>query len=317
MLPSTQYWRLSERQVLNPNCDDEALLLLTLHSIGPRPIWRAGDVIEIQPHHPENVIDNWLDENELNGETLLTYQGHQQSLKAWLADRELSKINVGTKLSVVSPEDLLDKLPYLHKRSYSVASVSENGQLQLVVRLFKKDDQSLGLASGFLGQYCKIGQLVQGQIKSINHHHHIQQTQPIILIGAGSGLAGLKAQIAARNWAKQHGQQNIGDTWLIFGERHSAAELPINRLLQDLKEQGITKLSHAFSRDEQYPKYVQHILISEQATLQQWLENGAAIYVCGCLSGMGQSVHQTLIDMLGEATVESLQQQQRYIRDVY
>lgn len=308
---STNYWQLAGREILNPGCKDEALVQLTFDSIGPRPIWQAGDLIEIQPQQPIAIIDTWLNKNNLDGEMLLNHQAYQQSLKVWLVDRELPEH------CEYAAEDLLVNLPYLHKRSYSIASVSADKQLQLVVRLLKKEDNSLGLASGYIGHYCNVGDVIQGQIKSISHHHNMQTTQAIILIGAGSGLAGLKAQIAARKVEKLQHNQTIGDSWLIFGERNSSPQLPINAQLAYLKEQYLTKLSCAFSQDSQYPKYVQHILLNEQAQLKLWLENGAAIYVCGCLAGMGESVHQTLLDILGEEAVESLQQQERYIRDVY
>ena len=51
--------------------------------------------------------------------------------------------------------------------------------------------------------------------------------------------------------------------------------------------------------------------------LKQWISEGAVIYVCGCLSGMGESVHSTLIELLGQDQLDELQLQQRYIRDVY
>lgn len=308
---SPQYWQLTGREILNPGYGDEALLQLSFNSIGATPVWQAGDLVDIQPQHPVDRVASWLDKNNLDGELLLTHQGQQQSLKAWLGIRELSN----SCPPII--DDLLEQLPYLSKRSYSVASVSENGQLQLVVRLLRKNDNSLGLASGYLGHYCQLGDIIQGQIKSITQHHNHQLNKPIILIGAGSGLAGLKAQLAARILAKQQGNSDIGDSWLIFGERNSDPQLPINQLLTSLKEKDLTKLSCAFSRDSQHPKYVQNILLNEQLLLKQWLDNGAVIYVCGCLSGMGESVQQTLLDILGQTVVEKLQQQGNYIRDVY
>ncbi len=62
---------------------------------------------------------------------------------------------------------------------------------------------------------------------------------------------------------------------------------------------------------------MQDVLLKEQTTLKQWIDDGAIIYVCGCLSGMGEGVHQALTDILGQSMLEALQLQQRYIRDVY
>ena len=51
--------------------------------------------------------------------------------------------------------------------------------------------------------------------------------------------------------------------------------------------------------------------------LKQWLNNGAAIYVCGSMVGMSQAVDQTLKQVLGEAAVTELALAGRYNRDVY
>ena len=62
---------------------------------------------------------------------------------------------------------------------------------------------------------------------------------------------------------------------------------------------------------------MQHLLAAQQPRLQQWLAQGAAIYVCGSLQGMGQAVHQVLLDALGSDTLAQLTQQGRYRRDLY
>ena len=51
--------------------------------------------------------------------------------------------------------------------------------------------------------------------------------------------------------------------------------------------------------------------------LRRWIAEGAAIHVCGSLEGMAPGVHAVLVDVLGAATVESLQAEGRYRRDVY
>ena len=51
--------------------------------------------------------------------------------------------------------------------------------------------------------------------------------------------------------------------------------------------------------------------------LQRWLQDGAAIYICGSLQGMAAGVDQALIDILGADALEMLIEQGRYRRDVY
>jgi len=314
----TQYWQLTQRELLNPECNDEKLLQITFKSIGPSPVWQAGDLIEIQPKQPIDIVEKWLEKNKFNGDVWLTHQGRQQTLKAWLLERKLPEVHS------YSADELLQELPYLAKRSYSIASIPEEGHLQLIVRLFEKPNsvtkkQAFGLASGFLSHYCQVGDVIEGHIKTVNSHHNIDHSKPIILIGAGSGLAGLKAQISARFYLANQQKQTVGQSWLIFGERSSKAELPINKTLVALEKEPVkvNKLSCAFSQDNQHPKYVQNVLFNQQDKLHQWIDDGAYIYVCGSLVGMGKSVEDALVTILGQEMIEELQQQQRYIRDVY
>ena len=51
--------------------------------------------------------------------------------------------------------------------------------------------------------------------------------------------------------------------------------------------------------------------------LRRWIDQGAAIYVCGNLEGMGQEVQQILLGLLGQARLEQLSEQGRYRRDLY
>ena len=53
------------------------------------------------------------------------------------------------------------------------------------------------------------------------------------------------------------------------------------------------------------------------STVRQWVEEGAAVYVCGSLAGMAPDVDATLRRILGEDKIEALRTAGRYRRDVY
>jgi sulfite reductase (NADPH) flavoprotein alpha-component len=72
-----------------------------------------------------------------------------------------------------------------------------------------------------------------------------------------------------------------------------------------------------FSRDQQERLYVQHRLLQSSDALLQWLQDGAAIYVCGSLQGMAAGVDAALRQVAGEARMSELVRQGRYRRDVY
>ena len=82
----------------------------------------------------------------------------------------------------------------------------------------------------------------------------------------------------------------------------------------------LPRVDAAFSRDSApgAPKtYVQTVLAREAATLRQWMDEGAALYVCGSLSGMAAGVDAVLRQTLGSERVDALLAERRYCRDVY
>ena len=73
----------------------------------------------------------------------------------------------------------------------------------------------------------------------------------------------------------------------------------------------------AFSRDSVQRVYVQEKLRQAASELREWVADGAAIYVCGSLSGMAPGVDAALREILGDEGVEQLLLERRYRRDVY
>ena len=63
--------------------------------------------------------------------------------------------------------------------------------------------------------------------------------------------------------------------------------------------------------------YCTMLLADAGAELRERIGQGATILVCGSLEGMAQSVHEALIAILGEATLNDLAEAGRYKRDVY
>ncbi|RYE66538.1 MAG: oxidoreductase, partial [Oxalobacteraceae bacterium] len=61
----------------------------------------------------------------------------------------------------------------------------------------------------------------------------------------------------------------------------------------------------------------QHLVGEHAAALRSWVEQGAAIYVCGSLQGMAGGVHEALAEALGAQTLDALTAAGRYRRDVY
>ena len=51
--------------------------------------------------------------------------------------------------------------------------------------------------------------------------------------------------------------------------------------------------------------------------VRDWVGQGASLYVCGSLEGMGAGVEQALLSILGPDLLQSLREDGRYRRDVY
>ncbi|HVQ06167.1 MAG TPA: hypothetical protein VMT14_21740, partial [Burkholderiaceae bacterium] len=106
--------------------------------------------------------------------------------------------------------------------------------------------------------------------------------------------------------------------WLVFGERQSAHDRYAPDEIDAWLASGV--LAHAdmvFSRDQPERRYVQDRLRERAGLLCRWVDDGAAIYVCGSLKGMAGGVHDALADVLGADRLSALAAQRRYRRDVY
>lgn len=206
-----------------------------------------------------------------------------------------------------------DAEPDLPHREYSIASVSADGKLDLVVRQVTRDDGTPGLGSHWLCAQATPGSRIALRIRSNRAFHPPPLDSPLILIGNGTGIAGLRAYLKVR------AQAGRGDNWLLFGERHRAHDFLFRAELEQWQDSGIlTRLDLAFSRDDgALGRYVQHLLVDFAGEVRTWLDRGAAIYVCGALQGMAGGVDAALEAMIGRNGIDALIEQGRYRRDVY
>ncbi len=79
----------------------------------------------------------------------------------------------------------------------------------------------------------------------------------------------------------------------------------------------LARLDRAFSRDADSGRYVQDLLTAHGDAIVDWVDEGATLLVCGSLLGMAQGVDSALRGLLGDEAVERLQEDGRYLRDVY
>ena len=308
--PSYNNWTLEQRRLLNPGSCGSAVYLLALGTPDTHLTWQAGDLVEVMPRQSALAVEHFLDGLGLASDSPVHLDGLKETLAQALAGRQLPA-NRG-HLVGLHAQALVDALIPLSLREYSIASIPEDGQLQLIVRQERHADGSLGLGSGWLTEYAAVGSAISLRIRRNSGFHLPAEPRPLILLGNGTGLAGLRSLLKARI-AK--GQQ---PNWLFFGERNAEHDFYCRDELQDWLAKGdLTRLDLAFSRDQAQKIYVQDRLREAAEDVRQWLADGAAIYICGSLQGMAAGVDQALIDIVGAEAVEQLIEEGRYRRDVY
>lgn len=198
-------------------------------------------------------------------------------------------------------------------REYSIASIEADGAVHLLVRQTRLPDGRLGLGSGWLTERLGEGAELMLRIRSNTGFHAPPDDRPLVLVGNGTGLAGLRAHLRQR---ARNGRATRN--WLLFGERHAAHDFYFRDEIEAWQHAGL--LSHvdlAFSRDQAQRVYVQHRLHEQRERLTAWLADGAAVYVCGSSTGMAPAVEAVLLELLGAAGLDELVAAGRYRRDVY
>lgn len=197
-------------------------------------------------------------------------------------------------------------------REYSVASLPGDGHVELIVRRVVRDDGSPGLASGWLTGGLAVGDEVDMRLRTNRSFHGPAAATPIVLIGAGTGLAGLRSHLRARP------EGGHGGAWLMWGERSRAYDAWLDAELQAALASGrLTRLDRVFSREPGDGRYVQALIAEHAAELRAWVDRGASVLVCGSLEGMSAGVHAALEQALGPDRVLELLDAGRYRRDVY
>lgn len=304
-----QNWTLAERRLLNHGSQGAPVYFIGL-TPPAQSDWQAGDILEIRPRHGAAAVQAWLQHSGFDGSEPVTLDGQATSLREALAERQLP--GSFAHLVGLHAQALVDALVPLGARDYSIASVAADAVLQLIVRQAVQAGGRLGLGSGWLSEYLPVGGQLLARVRRNTGFHLPEDDRPLILIGNGTGLAGLRSLLRARALAGQ------GRNWLLFGERSRACDFFCGDELQAALETGdLQHLDLAFSRDQARKHYVQDLLREHSARLHAWLDEGAAIYVCGSLDGMAGGVDVALREVLGDECVQQLVEDGRYRRDVY
>lgn len=302
-------WVLRERLCLNPGGQGQSTWLIGLQPPADA-LWEAGDILEILPRNSAEQVGRWLQAHGLQALESVVIEPLGHTLGEALSARQLPYS--ASHLVGLHAQALLDALVPLPSREYSIASLPEDGKLELIVRQQHLANGELGAGSGWLTEHLPDGAQLLARVRRNSGFHAPADDRPVILIGNGTGLAGLRSLLKARI-ATAHTRN-----WLLFGERNAAHDFYCREELQGWLNSGqLQRLDLAFSRDQAQRIYVQDRLRESAGELCTWVQDGAAIYVCGSLQGMAGGVDTVLREVLGDEAVDALVEQGRYRRDVY
>ena len=231
--------------------------------------------------------------------------------------------------AALTAEQLAGLLRPLAPRLYSISSAPEEvgEEVHLTVGVLRYEHNGIprtGAASSFLGERLEEEGSVRVFVEE-NPRFRLPENPetPVIMIGAGTGVAPFRAFMQQRA-----ANGDSGKNWLIFGNQHFTQDFLYQTEWQGWAKDGLlNKYDFAWSRDQEEKIYVQHKIREEAAELWQWLQQGAHIYVCGDASRMAKDVEQALLDTIAEQGglsaddadeyLDNLRQEGRYQRDVY
>ncbi|HWE75989.1 MAG TPA: sulfite reductase subunit alpha [Stellaceae bacterium] len=226
------------------------------------------------------------------------------------------------------PEAFIEALDPLAPRLYSIASspkvAADRISLTIdAVRYAVGKRARVGVASTFFAERIPPGTKIKAYIQKAHAFGlPADPSIPIIMIGPGTGIAPFRAFLHERMATKAP-----GSNWLFYGHQKSDCDFFYEDELTGMKSAGVlTRLSLAWSRDDNQKFYVQDRMREVGRELWAWLAEGAHVYVCGAIA-MSKDVERALIDVIaahGARTPDQavsffaeLKKTGRYQADVY
>ncbi|WP_078411837.1 assimilatory sulfite reductase (NADPH) flavoprotein subunit [Priestia abyssalis] len=254
---------------------------------------------------------------------------NRNKLKEYVTGRDLLDLVRDFGPFDVPAQELVSILRKMPPRLYSIASsLSANPEeVHLTIGAVRYEAHGRdrkGVCSTLCAERLEPGDTLPIFIQN-NKHFKMPESPdtPIIMVGPGTGIAPFRSFMQER---EETGVQ--GKSWMFFGDQHFVTDFLYQTEWQKwLKDGVLTRMDVAFSRDTAEKVYVQHRMLEQGKELFKWLEEGAAVYVCGDKNNMAKDVHNALIEVIekegnmsrekAEEYVAEMKKQKRYQRDVY
>ena len=243
-----------------------------------------------------------------------------------ILEKRVSVLDLLERFAAIDIElsTFLEMLQPLKPRQYSISSspLRMEDHLTLTVAVvdapaWSGQGKFQGVASNFLA-YAQPGTKVNivTRPSNINFCLPEKKSTPIIMIGAGTGIAPFRGFLEERAFQKMNGDE-IDEALLFFGCDHPDVDLLYKDELQNWTKENIVKTFFAFSRiGEESIKYVQHKIWNERQEIIRLYKEGARIYVCGDGKRMAPAVRNTLIKIYQEETNVKLEEAELWANQI-
>lgn len=317
--------------------NDPDLVRLLLRALGAR-----GQELVSTPQGPcevwrcllENVDITHVREETLQMYATSAHDAEAARLLAELRDRGvphgldlLDLINMfpGVRLGV---EQLVSTLGPLEPRLYSIASSpsSHPKELHLAVRVVRRERagrERKGVASTFLTEGVFKGDDLAAAVHSSERYVALETSVPLILLGAGTGVARHRAfleELGARG--------RKGNTWLILASCFEGDESLYQSELETWSKDGVLEHLDVIKLGQRGRRTGPHDILRRRARrVVSWLDRGAAVYACGESKAFSGALNDTLVEVLGrqgnmtpsEAAdfLHEMRRDGRYVEEVY
>lgn len=268
---------------------------------------------------------------------LLALAGDADAYKTEVLDKRVSVLELLEQFAACElPFGLfLELLPPMKPRRYSISSspLAHPTRCTLTVAVVDAPAWSgrgrfCGTASGFLAR-VEPGTLLPAAVRPPHSPFFLPEdpSVPVVMMGAGTGMAPFRAFIEERSHRKARGE-TLGPALLFFGCDHPDVDLLYRAELETWQREGVVELLPAFFRQERDGiTFVQHRLWAERERVKALLDTDARFYVCGDGRRMAPAVRETLARIHqeksgctaeeAEAWMRGMEREQRYLADVF
>ncbi|XP_059389580.1 NADPH--cytochrome P450 reductase-like isoform X2 [Carassius carassius] len=260
--------------------------------------------------------------------------------QSWVLDSCRNILAILEDLPSLRPpiDHLCELLPRLQARYYSIASSSKVHPNSIhicavVVEYQTKTGRvNKGVATNWLKSKTPTDNghkaTVPMYIRKSQFRLPFKSTNPVIMVGPGTGIAPFMGFVQERGWLKEQGKE-VGETVLYYGCRHKNEDFLYQEELGEFEKTGVlTEINVAFSRDQAEKVYVQHLLKRNKEAVWRLVHtDNAHIYICGDARNMARDVQNAFYEIaeeLGELShaqavdyIKKLMTKGRYSQDVW